>query len=69
MRTTCQFVVSNTHADLAFVLKSLTAQSLSMLEQIPHATRDPCRQSLEQVRHLAAKLLNAIGQDVAELGD
>src|SRR5262249_40299773 len=69
MRTTCQFVVSNIHADLAFVLERLAAQSLGMLEQIPHAARNLRRQSINQLRHLATKLLNTIRQDVAELGD
>ena len=40
-----------------------------MLEQVVHAARNLRRQSVDQVRHLAAKLLNASGQDVAELGD
>jgi hypothetical protein len=69
VRTACQFVVSNTDADLAFILENLAAQSLGVLEQIVHAARNLRRQSINQLRHLAAKLLNASGQDVAELGD
>jgi len=61
MRTACEFIVSNTQANLAVVLKSLAAQSLGVLEQIAHAARHLRRQSINQLRHLVAKLLNASG--------